>query len=354
MAGAGRGLAVQGGAFVKSLWFSGSMGDDLVGCDDSTRLCIGEGKIISKSDLMAQLRIYNCYHEGKTLQLRYREDDGQLIIEGLLNIAWGLRRPIRLQLHDDNERIHIPSPPEAKDPGKLPKRRPMPTSPGSVTHPTHLSQPELKQCSPFESDSLPVEKELEFEPRLPRTKSDASCFLRHSVNRRSAADMQRLRRNRFSINGHYYNHKTSVFTPTYGSVTSVRVSSNMTSPEVVSSLLYKFRVENNSSDFALYIVRTTGEKRRLKVSEFPLITRILHGPSEKIARLFLMEEDLGEEVTHDVAQYIQFEMPVLESFVSKLKEEEVREENKLKRKYDALRSVIEQRLQELLEAGIQI
>ncbi|CAN0433825.1 unnamed protein product [Lampetra fluviatilis] len=322
------------------------MGDDLVGCDDSTRLCIGEGKIISKSDLMAQLRIYNCYHEGKTLQLRYREDDGQLIIEGLLNIAWGLRRPIRLQLHDDNERIHIPSPPEAKDPGKLPKRRDINGVKGN-----ERSEDYQEVSGGY---SLPVEKELEFEPRLPRTKSDASCFLRHSVNRRSAADMQRLRRNRFSINGHYYNHKTSVFTPTYGSVTSVRVSSNMTSPEVVSSLLYKFRVENNSSDFALYIVRTTGEKRRLKVSEFPLITRILHGPSEKIARLFLMEEDLGEEVTHDVAQYIQFEMPVLESFVSKLKEEEVREENKLKRKYDALRSVIEQRLQELLEAGIQI
>uniref|UniRef100_S4RME9 Ras association domain family member 4 n=1 Tax=Petromyzon marinus TaxID=7757 RepID=S4RME9_PETMA len=322
------------------------MGDDLVGCDDSTRLCIGEGKIISKSDLMAQLRIYNCYHEGKTLQLRYREDDGQLIIEGLLNIAWGLRRPIRLQLHDDNERIHIPSPPEAKDPGKLPKRR----NRNQTKQYVKSLQPIFNIVSNTD-DSLPVEKELEFEPRLPRTKSDASCFLRHSVNRRSAADMQRLRRNRFSINGHYYNHKTSVFTPTYGSVTSVRVSSNMTSPEVVSSLLYKFRVENNSSDFALYIVRATGEKRRLKVSEFPLITRILHGPSEKIARLFLMEEDLGEEVTHDVAQYIQFEMPVLESFVSKLKEEEVREENKLKRKFDALRSVIEQRLQELLEAG---
>ncbi|XP_078453516.1 ras association domain-containing protein 4 [Lampetra fluviatilis] len=334
------------------------MGDDLVGCDDSTRLCIGEGKIISKSDLMAQLRIYNCYHEGKTLQLRYREDDGQLIIEGLLNIAWGLRRPIRLQLHDDNERIHIPSPPEAKDPGKLPKRRGMAcwvvTEEKKEDIVDKCELPTKTQKMNDVEDSLPVEKELEFEPRLPRTKSDASCFLRHSVNRRSAADMQRLRRNRFSINGHYYNHKTSVFTPTYGSVTSVRVSSNMTSPEVVSSLLYKFRVENNSSDFALYIVRTTGEKRRLKVSEFPLITRILHGPSEKIARLFLMEEDLGEEVTHDVAQYIQFEMPVLESFVSKLKEEEVREENKLKRKYDALRSVIEQRLQELLEAGIQI
>ncbi|GCB78706.1 hypothetical protein scyTo_0019448, partial [Scyliorhinus torazame] len=32
-------------------------------------------------------------------------DGAELIIEGLLNISWGLRRPIRLQMHDDNERM---------------------------------------------------------------------------------------------------------------------------------------------------------------------------------------------------------------------------------------------------------
>lgn len=36
------------------------------------------------------------------------QEEGELIIEGLLNISWGLRRPIRLQMQDDHERIRPP------------------------------------------------------------------------------------------------------------------------------------------------------------------------------------------------------------------------------------------------------
>lgn len=36
------------------------------------------------------------------------QEEGELIVEGLLNIYWGLRRPIRLQMQDDNERIRPP------------------------------------------------------------------------------------------------------------------------------------------------------------------------------------------------------------------------------------------------------
>lgn len=43
------------------------------------------------------------------------------------------------------------------------------------------------------------------------------------------------------------------------------------------------------------------ERTKLKDCEYPLISRILHGPCEKIARLFLMEADLAEEVPHDVS-----------------------------------------------------
>lgn len=35
------------------------------------------------------------------------QEDGELILEGLLNIYWGLRRPIRLQMYDDNERFGL-------------------------------------------------------------------------------------------------------------------------------------------------------------------------------------------------------------------------------------------------------
>lgn len=44
------------------------------------------------------------------------------------------------------------------------------------------------------------------------------------------------------------------------------------------------------------------ERTKLRECEYPLIARILHGPCEKIAKLFLMEADLGEEVPHDVSR----------------------------------------------------
>ncbi|KQK82380.1 ras association domain-containing protein 2-like protein [Amazona aestiva] len=68
----------------------------------------GKDKYISKNELLLHLKTYNIYYEGQNLQLRHREEEGELIVEGLLNISWGLRRPIRLQMQDDNQRIRPP------------------------------------------------------------------------------------------------------------------------------------------------------------------------------------------------------------------------------------------------------
>lgn len=43
---------------------------------------------------------------------------------------------------------------------------------------------------------------------------------------------------------------------------------------------------------------------------------------------------------HQVAQYIKFEMPVLQSFITKLKEEEDREVQKLRRRYKIIIIVV--------------
>ncbi|NXV92823.1 RASF2 protein, partial [Calonectris borealis] len=184
-------------------------------------------------------------------------------------------------------------------------------------------------------------------PQLMRTRSDVGVRRRGSA--RTPSEQRRIRRHRFSINGHFYNHKTSVFTPAYGSVTNVRINSTMTTPQVLKLLLNKFKIENSAEEFALYIVHTSGEKQKLRASDYPLIARILQGPCEQVSKVFLMEKDQVEEVTYDVAQYIKFEMPVLRSFIQKLEEEEDREVKKLMRKYSILRLMIEQRLEEISE-----
>ncbi|XP_055460189.1 ras association domain-containing protein 4 [Psammomys obesus] len=317
-------------------------------CSSSSHVPISDSKSILKSELLSLLKTYNCYHEGRSFQLRHREEEGALIIEGLLNIAWGLRRPIRLQMQDDRERVHLPSAswmPER--PSYLQKE----AAPQDSKVPTEEPRAQPANKAEVSRDSTgPLEEDEEEEaPQLMRTKSDASCIIQRRTKSRGPSEAQKLRRHRFSINGHFYNHKTSVFTPAYGSVTNVRVNSTMTTQQVLTLLLNKFRVEDGPSEFALYIVHESGEQTKLKDSEYPLISRILHGPCEKIVKIFLMEADLSEEVPHDVAQYIKFEMPVLDSFVEKLKEEEEREIVKLTMKFQALRLTMLQRLEQLVE-----
>ncbi|XP_035580091.1 ras association domain-containing protein 4 isoform X3 [Zalophus californianus] len=241
------------------------------------------------------------------------EEEGALVIEGLLNIAWGLRRPIRLQIQDDRERVHLSS--ASWTPGQpgCPLKEPL-LQDGRVPAQEPRTQTAPRAKSSRDS-SEPLEEDEET-PQLMRTKSDAACVIQRRPRARAPGEAQRIRRHRFSINGHFYNHK----------------------------------VENGPSEFALYIVHESGERTKLKDCEYPLISRILHGPCEKIARIFLMEADLGEEVPHDVAQYIKFEMPVLDSFVEKLKEEEEREIIKLTMKFQALRLTMLQRLEQLVEA----
>ncbi|KAF1517506.1 Ras association domain-containing protein 2, partial [Eudyptes sclateri] len=302
----------------------------------------------SRNELLLHLKTYNIYYEGQNLQLRHREEEGELIVEGLLNISWGLRRPIRLQMQDDNQRIRPPPSSSSWHSGCNLGAH------GSVLKPSTLPDIQVTDAeatpnaeAPGSGAGEPGSDPPEETPQLMRTRSDVGVRRRGSA--RTPSEQRRIRRHRFSINGHFYNHKTSVFTPAYGSVTNVRINSTMTTPQVLKLLLNKFKIENSAEEFALYIVHTSGEKQKLRASDYPLIARILQGPCEQVSKVFLMEKDQVEEVTYDVAQYIKFEMPVLRSFIQKLEEEEDREVKKLMRKYSILRLMIEQRLEEISE-----
>ncbi|NWU87105.1 RASF2 protein, partial [Onychorhynchus coronatus] len=339
-------------------------GEDLVPC--------GKDKFISKHELLLHLKTYNIYYEGQNLQLRHREEEGELIVEGLLNISWGLRRPIRLQMQDDHQRIRPPPSSSSWHSGCNLGAH------GSVLKPSTLPDIQVTDAEATPNTEAPGNGTGEpgldppgFAPQLMRTRSDVGVRPRGSA--RTAGEQRRLRRHRFSINGHFYNHKvspgprggeggaprraftalcapqTSVFTPAYGSVTNVRINSTMTTPQVLKLLLNKFKIENSAEEFALYIVHTSGEKQKLRGSDYPLIARVLQGPCEQVSKVFLMEKDQVEEVTYDVAQYIKFEMPILRSFIQKLEEEEDREVKKLMQKYTILRVMIKQRLEEISE-----
>lgn len=112
--------------------------------------------------------------------------------------------------------------------------------------------------------------EQEAESNLFRCMSDASLVKRRRSTGKSAAQREKERQHRFSINGHFYNYKvgfclklpsglvffimslrsvlfhsvpqTSIFTPCFGTPTKVCISSRMTTNQVIEQLLHKFKV----------------------------------------------------------------------------------------------------------------
>uniref|UniRef100_A0A8C1EQN4 Ras association domain family member 2b n=2 Tax=Cyprinus carpio TaxID=7962 RepID=A0A8C1EQN4_CYPCA len=306
--------------------------------EDSDKVQIGENKFISKSILLSQLNTYNLYYKGEALQLRHREEEGELIIEGLLNVFWGVQRPIRLQMEDEKE---------------AGRPRPSLTSLSAETDIDPLKSVTQVATADDQSKDFSEEKEETGDEQQESTHSDRLSRARSDVGGRRISGrrlgIRRLKRHRCSFNGHFYNHKTAVFTPKFGSVTNVRVNSCMTTAQVMRVLLNKFKIENSPDEFSLYIVHTSGERHQLKPNDHPLTLRVLHGPCEQVSKMFLMETDQVEEVTHDVAQYIKFELPVLQSFIAKLQEEEEREMQKLKKRYADMRGIIKKYMRSLAD-----
>lgn len=101
---------------------------------------------------------------------------------------------------------------------------------------------------------------------------------------------------RCSINGHFYNRETSFFTPPHGSQMSIWVTSLVSTQETVNLLLEKYKVDSRPENFALFIIRDNGEQHRIKDDEYPLLVRIMLGPHEDVARLFLTDAHNTSEI----------------------------------------------------------
>lgn len=77
---------------------------------------------------------------------------------------------------------------------------------------------------------------------------------------------------------------------------SVWVTSMLTTQEVINLVMEKYKVESKAENFGLFIIRDNGEQKRLKEDDFPLIVRIMQGPHEDVAKLFLMDAQETPEI----------------------------------------------------------
>lgn len=192
--------------------------------------------------------------------------------------------------------------------------------------------------------SLPVTRNF---TRKPADKPLAKIKTRTTIRRTPKKyDKAKLKR-RSSVNGHWYDRETSVFTPPKGSAMSVWGSSLQPTQEVVNALLQKYRVESDPKLFALYVIKESGERRLLGDNEFPLLLRVNLGPHENIAKFYLMDRRATVEIRHEVAQFIRFSYAELRAFLNMFYEEEEREAERIKEKYQLMRCKIMMRIGQL-------
>ncbi|XP_077999784.1 uncharacterized protein LOC144452555 [Glandiceps talaboti] len=186
-------------------------------------------------------------------------------------------------------------------------------------------------------DAIPRSKSM---VEKSRPKTEIRAFERPN---RSKSLRRRSRKTSFS--GHFYNQETASFTPMHGSVTNVRVASIMTTAQVIDLLLKKFAVENRSEEFMLYKVKDNGETAQMKMTDFPLLERVNMGPNEDYAKIYLMEKSSTTEITHEVAQLIHVDLPVLRAILDRYKEEEEKKVKTLKQKYEVYRKELLTRIE---------
>ncbi|KAF1659811.1 Ras association domain-containing protein 6, partial [Aptenodytes patagonicus] len=288
----------------------------------------------SREQLSSLLKTYNSYYsDQENLQLSHNQQEGSKpLIEGILSIFWGVRHPIRLKIQDEKQIPSFVTLKSTENVDLFPNRRGM-TRWGEFDDLHHISGETLKSTeekanleesySCYESHTQKSKSKQERDcATLPRAISNAAA-----VRKRTESPMvvrTEVETHRFSINGHFYNYETSVFTPAFGSETKIRINSQMRTRQVIEQLLRKFKIENSPHEFALYIIHASGEKKQLRSGDVPLLHRLLQGPSEKIAKFFLMDRDV-EEISSDVAQYLQFHLPFLESILHRINEEEEQE-----------------------------
>lgn len=63
------------------------------------------GALLLRSQLEAKLKAYNHFYEGKSGEIRSREVNGRLVLEGSLRIHWGVQGVIHLKENDDQRTV---------------------------------------------------------------------------------------------------------------------------------------------------------------------------------------------------------------------------------------------------------
>ncbi|XP_044742219.1 uncharacterized protein LOC123303479 [Chrysoperla carnea] len=214
----------------------------------------------------------------------------------------------------------------------------------SMSGPDCLERSRTQQDSDTDCDeSLSQETVSLNNEHISKPRHGSTAIRRRPGARRSRTKLKR----RCSINGHFYDRETSIFTPPHGSQMSVWVTSLVNTQEVINLMLEKYKVDSDPENFALFVVRDNGEQRRLKDDEYPLLVRVLLGPHEDVAKLFIFDRHNSDEVSSEVAQFLNLSVVECRAILQQYRVQEEREIQRIISKYQETKKRIKQRMEEL-------
>ncbi|XP_075215009.1 ras association family member isoform X2 [Lycorma delicatula] len=390
------------------------------------------GPNMPRSHLESKLKVFNQFYDGRSGEIRSREVNGRLVLEGALRIYWGVTGVIHLKEDDDqrtvvtirkrnscrnsvfngfddkverhvenNEKLYQTMPcnlnlntnslntAESKNCKNIDDEengnlvvdlndtendktdQQLNDDNSFVNHENKLISDQDSYSQNFEerleegtsnsentidrSHSVPEGFDLSSDEDINERRYSEDSVVRRrtgstAIKRRTGAKRRsrnaKLKR-RCSINGHFYNRETSFFTPPFGSQMSVWVTSLVSTQEVINLMLDKYKVDSKPNNFALFVVRDNGEQRRLREDEYPLLVRVMLGPHEDVAKLYLMDRHSTEEISSEVAQFLNLSTTECRAILERYNYEEEREAKRIRSKFREMRKRMKQRMEDL-------
>jgi len=70
----------------------------------------------------------------------------------------------------------------------------------------------------------------------------------------------------------------------------------------------------------------------LRDDEYPLLVRVMLGPHEDVAKLFLMDRQNTQEISNEVAQFLNLSIAECRAILERYQEEEEREARRVRSK----------------------
>ncbi|KAL5019323.1 hypothetical protein ScPMuIL_005045 [Solemya velum] len=312
-----------------------------------------------EQELEKRIKVINDSYKEKRSQLLsvHEEEDGSVLISGPVRIYWGVLKPI--QLHDSDD---VPAKP-------TPNWRHSVYTDGKGLANSSIPESPKKVQSPVFGRGV--------DDSIISTPTDGVVRRRNikKFNTVAYRGDRPTKWKRASINGHIYNYDTRVFIPVLGSCTSVTVTSNMSTSQVIKALLDKFKIDNSPEEYSLHMVTDGSGEKPLKDTDIPLVERISLGADESNTKIFLRDrfdtdavesskpsiiklpvtEEEEEEETphkeehlpHEIEQLVILPEAVLRGIMKMFRDDEEKDVQRIKARYTVAKRRIKERLNEI-------